>query len=101
MACTPCARRRKAAQKAREKKAAEGKKLQAAAIGAALAVTEAVGKALGIETEQAISDSYAGRVEALESVDALFDDGIHGEVEDERDTGGGDLPFDQHRQSSG
>lgn len=49
MGCTPCARRRKAAQKAREKKAAEGKRLQAAAIGAALAVTEAVGKAIGIE----------------------------------------------------
>lgn len=49
MGCTPCARRRKAAQKAREKKAAEGKRLQAAAIGAALAVTDAVGKAIGIE----------------------------------------------------
>lgn len=51
MGCTPCARRRKAAKKAREKKAAEGKKLQAAAIGAALAVTEAVGKAIGIHGE--------------------------------------------------
>lgn len=60
MGCTPCARRRKAAQKAREKKAAEGKALQAAAIGAALAVTEAVGKAIG----------------------------IHGEVEDEQDSRG-------------
>jgi len=51
MTCTPCARRRKAAQKARDKKAAEGKALQAAAIGAALAVTEAVGKAIGIHGE--------------------------------------------------
>ena len=59
MACTPCARRRKAAQKAREKKAAEGKKLQAAAIGAALAVTEAVGKAIGIHGE--VEDGDLGR----------------------------------------
>ena len=51
MGCTPCARRKKAAQKLRDKKAAEGKALQAAAIGAALAVTEAVGKAIGIHGE--------------------------------------------------
>lgn len=59
MGCTPCARRRKAAQKAREKKAAEGKRLQAAAIGAAMAVTEAVGKAIGIHGE--VEDGDLGR----------------------------------------
>ena len=63
----------------RRKKQEQGKPVQAAALGAVLAVSEAVGKALGVETEQAISDSYAGRVDALESVGAIFDDGIHGE----------------------
>ena len=85
MGCKACERRRKALAEKRRKKQEQGKPVQAAALGAVLAVSEAVGKALGVETEQAISDSYAGRVEALESVDALFDDGIHGEVEDERE----------------
>jgi hypothetical protein len=79
MGCKACERRRKALAEKRRKKQEQGKPVQAAALGAVLAVSEAVGKALGVETEQAISDSYAGRVEALESVDALFDDGIHGE----------------------
>jgi len=35
----------------RDKKAAKGKKVQAAALGAVLAVTEAAGKALGIHGE--------------------------------------------------
>lgn len=51
MACTPCARRRKEWKARREAKKAKGKAVQAAAIGAALAVTEAAGKALGINGE--------------------------------------------------
>lgn len=61
MACKPCAARRKALQAKRQKKLAESKPVQAAAIGAVLAVTGAAGKALG----------------------------IHGEVEDGRDGQGG------------
>lgn len=59
MGCSACERRRKQLQALKDKKAAKGKKVQAAALGAALAVSEAVGKA------------------------------IHGEVEDERDGQGG------------
>lgn len=49
MGCKACERRRKALAEKRRKKQAQGKQVQAAAIGAALAVTEAVGKAIGIE----------------------------------------------------
>lgn len=68
MACAGCERRRKALIAKQEAKKAKGRKVQAAAIGAVLAVTEAVGKA------------------------------INGEVEDEQDTGGSDMPSDQHGQ---
>lgn len=49
MGCKACERRRKALAEKRRKKQEQGKPVQAAAIGAALAVTEAVGKAIGIE----------------------------------------------------
>lgn len=51
MACTPCQQRRKALLEAKRKKKAEGKRLQASALGAVLAVSEAVGKALHINGE--------------------------------------------------
>ena len=67
MGCTPCARRRKAAQKLKDKKAAEGKALQAAAIGAALAATEAAGKALGIEVSDDGATPERGAEESTRS----------------------------------
>lgn len=60
MACKPCAQRRKEWKARQEAKKAKGKAVQAAAIGAALAATQAVGTAIG----------------------------IHGEVEDEQDSAG-------------
>jgi hypothetical protein len=51
MACKPCAQRRKEWKARQEAKKAKGKTVQAAAIGAALAVTEAVGTAIGINSE--------------------------------------------------
>lgn len=59
MACKPCAARRKAMQAKRQKKLAESKPVQAAAIGAVLAVTEVAGKALGIHGE--VEDDGSGR----------------------------------------
>ena len=61
MTCKPCARRRKALEAKRKAKSQAGKPVQAAALGAVLAVTEVAGKALG----------------------------IHGEVEDERENEAG------------
>ena len=60
MACRACERRRKALAEKRRKKQEQGKPVQAAALGAVLAVSEAAGNALG----------------------------IHGEVEDEQDSRG-------------
>ena len=51
MGCKACERRRKALAEKLRKKQAQGKQVQAAAIGAVLAVTEAVGKAIGINGE--------------------------------------------------
>lgn len=51
MTCRACERRRKALEAKRKAKAAKGRKVQAAALGAVLAATEAAGKALGIHGE--------------------------------------------------
>jgi hypothetical protein len=51
MGCKACERRRKALAEKRRKKQEHGKPVQAAALGAVLAVTEAAGKALGIHGE--------------------------------------------------
>lgn len=51
MGCKACERRRKALAEKRRKKQEQGKKVQAAAIGAVLAVTDVAGKALGIRDE--------------------------------------------------
>ena len=61
MACSACENRRRMLKALKDKKKLKGQQVQAAAIGAVLAVSEAVGKAVG----------------------------IHGEVEDERDGDGG------------
>lgn len=52
MGCKACERRRKALAEKLRKKQAQGKQVQAAAIGAVLAVTEAVGKVIGINDER-------------------------------------------------
>lgn len=59
MGCKACERRRKALAEKRRQKQAQGKPVQAAAIGAALAVTEAVGRAIGIHGE--VEDGDLGR----------------------------------------
>lgn len=46
MGCSACERRRKRLQEMKNKKAAKGKKVQAAALGAVLVVSEAAGKAI-------------------------------------------------------
>lgn len=51
MACSACARRRKAIEAKRKQKKAQGKPVQAVALGAVLAVTEAAGKVMGIHGE--------------------------------------------------
>ena len=51
MGCKACERRRKALAEKRRKKQEQGKPVQAAALGAVLAVSEAAGKALGIHGE--------------------------------------------------
>ena len=51
MGCKACERRRKALAEKRRQKQAQGKPVQAAALGAVLAVTEVAGKALGIQGE--------------------------------------------------
>jgi hypothetical protein len=51
MACTPCQQRRKALLEAKRKKKAEGKRLQASAIGAVLAVSAGVGAVFGLNGE--------------------------------------------------
>lgn len=51
MGCSACARRRKALEAKRKAKQAQGKPLQAAALGAVLAVSETVGKAIGAQGE--------------------------------------------------
>lgn len=60
MACKPCAARRKAWQAKQEEKKAKGRRVQAAAIGAALAVTEVVGKAIHGEVGDEISRNNPG-----------------------------------------
>lgn len=52
MACKACEKRRAKLQALKEKKAAKGQQLQAAALGAVLAVTQAAGKAIGITGEE-------------------------------------------------
>lgn len=64
MACSACAKRRKALLAKRKQKQAQGKSVQAAALGAVLAVSEAAGKVMG----------------------------IHGEVEDGQQAHGAELP---------
>ena len=49
MACKACERRRKALAERRAKAKARGRKVEAAAIGAVLAASEAVGKAINGE----------------------------------------------------
>lgn len=51
MGCSACARRRARLEAKREQKQAQGKQIQAAALGAVLAVTETVGKAIGASGE--------------------------------------------------
>ena len=51
MGCKACERRRKALAEKRRKKQEQGKQVQAAVLGAVLAVSEAAGKALGIHGE--------------------------------------------------
>ena len=51
MACKACERRSKALAERRAKAKARGRKVEAAAIGAVLAASEAAGKALGIHGE--------------------------------------------------
>ena len=52
MTCRSCAERRRRILLERQRKKEEGRKVQAAALGAVLAVTEAAGKVLGIEGEE-------------------------------------------------
>ena len=49
--CSKCAKRRKKIEALRAKRKAQGKPVQAAALGAVLAVSEAVGQTLGIHGE--------------------------------------------------
>lgn len=51
MGCSACAKRRKALLAKRKQKQAQGKPIQAAALGAVLAVSEAAGKVMGIHGE--------------------------------------------------
>lgn len=51
MPCGPCARRRKALEAKRQQAKSEGKNTKAAVIGAALAVTDMVGKAINGEVD--------------------------------------------------
>ena len=60
--CSKCAKRRKKIEALRAKRQAQGKPVQAAALGAVLAVSEAVGQTLGIlgeveDDDQRLSDS--------------------------------------------
>jgi len=52
MGCKACERRRTALAEKRRKKQEQGKPVQAAALGAVLAVSEAAGRALGIHGEE-------------------------------------------------
>lgn len=65
MGCRPCARRRKALEAKRKAKAEQGKPVQAAALGAVLAATEAVGKVIGIHGE--VEDDLHGETSGSES----------------------------------
>ena len=49
--CSKCAKRRQKIEALRAKRKAQGKPVQAAALGAVLAVSEAVGQTLGIHGE--------------------------------------------------
>jgi hypothetical protein len=53
MGCKECERRRKALAEKRRKKQEQGKPVQAAALGAVLAVSEAAGKAIDISADSA------------------------------------------------
>ena len=57
--CSKCAKRRKKIEALRAKRKAQGKPVQAAALGAVLAVTEVVGQSLGIDGE--VEDEREGR----------------------------------------
>jgi hypothetical protein len=52
MTCSACAKRRKALEAKRKEKQAQGKQIQATALGAVLAVSQTVGKAIGQQGEQ-------------------------------------------------
>lgn len=51
MGCSACEKRRRRLKALKEKKKLKGQQVQAAALGAVLAVTEAVGTAIGINGE--------------------------------------------------
>lgn len=57
MTCRSCAERRRRLLLERQRKKEEGRKVQAAALGAVMAVTEVAGKALGIKGEDDGRDS--------------------------------------------
>lgn len=61
MPCSACQKRRKKLLALREAKKAKGQKAQAAAIGVALAVTGAVGKAIHGEADNVQERDSAGR----------------------------------------
>lgn len=73
MACSPCARRRKALLAKQKQKQAQGKPLQAAALGAVLAVSEGAGKVMGIHGE--VEDEQAQRVRESSSTPATGSSG--------------------------
>jgi len=52
MACGACERRRKALAEKRRKKQEQGKPVQAAALGAVVAISEKVGQILDLQPEQ-------------------------------------------------
>lgn len=59
MACSACAKRRKKLLALKAEKKAKRQGIQAAAIGAVLSVTEAVGNAIGLSGEESESDEAA------------------------------------------
>lgn len=64
MGCSACAKRRKALLAKRKQKQAQGKPVQAAALGAVLAVSEAAGKVIGIHGEVEHEDDQEHGAEA-------------------------------------
>ena len=70
MSCGPCAARRRKLLEKRKQKEAQGKPVQAAALGAVLAVSEAAGKVIGIhgEVEHEDDREHGAEVSGLEAV---------------------------------